>query len=195
MSEKVQKQYAPKGSIMRKRYLQSKKKSTAIRPRRERKKPDRYGKRLSAINHDAFFENCSSVDLNSSDKSTDENCMDQSLNLMNSEPICSNNEVISSVQNGEPSTQHNELGTVISVLNEILERVKSLETNTAKLEVRLRNLETRSNFDVSRSGISDSEKVQMGIPIESKDALDKCETDLKNDEMRQKMVRSISVLI
>lgn len=70
---------------------------------------------------------------------------------------------------------------IIAKLDEILKRISSIDKNTAKMEVRMRNLEetvARAEIDVGkRASDNEQDSIQLGLPIKNQESLNKLEED------------------
>lgn len=187
------------------------------RPKRMPKKPDRYGKRVSAINRNAFFEEFVSDD---SQERSNKNTPDDIIASLNSSltDSVSISDSTQSVLNSSNDSEHilhksgddleqnspqSSIGyntfqsTVIAKLDEILKRISYLEKDSCKTQARLNKLERTFEryFERLNGGgvdvmeeVSEADRETFGVPVSSKIALDKFEMDLTSSDFKSKLV-------
>lgn len=179
----------------KRKMVQSTTTSANKRSKRTTKKPDRLGKRISAINRDSFFENILNGTYsgdeqgisNNADESTEFDSRDASQQSENSQSIDDGDELISVGSNEGPQIFEE---AIISKLNEILIRISEIEKFQAKSDVRLRSIE-KIMGQLNGMEETDGEHIdrsQLGLPCKSKGEMDKLEKDLNENERKKTMV-------
>lgn len=184
----------------------------APKPKRQRKKTDRYGKRISTVNKDAFFdviENTNSVDIISIPIDNNKTAQPISnTSLADVDDIHGNdNEPHPSLINYHDNheiifgkSDENFHQMVIEKLNFIVASISTMQKSIVRFDVRMRTIENKieeseaiRNFEgenvMARSTDTAQSLKDMGFPIKTREALDAFNVQLEDLGFRESIVR------